>query len=137
ADRFKSGTVMPDLAAARMAGVGYLPVIFPGFSWHNLLGGPLNQIPRRGGRFFWRQAYNVQSAGATMVYVGMFDEVDEGTAMMKLAPSPAELPAGCSLVPLNIDGESLPSDWYLRVAGAASRMLRGELPLSSTMPSSP
>lgn len=137
ADRFKSGTVAPDLAAARAAHAGYMPVIFPGFSWHNLLGGPSNQIPRRGGRFFWRQAYNVISAGSSMIFVAMFDEVDEGTAMMKLAPAPAALPAGCALVPLNIDGENLPSDFYLRVAGEATRMLHGESALTPTLPIAP
>jgi hypothetical protein len=34
----------------------FLPVIFPGFSWHNLQGGTLDQIPRRKGEFFWSQA---------------------------------------------------------------------------------
>ena len=56
-----------------------------------------------------------------MVYGAMFDEVDEGAAMFKLAPTAAELPAQDTFVPLNIDGTNLPSDWYLRMAGAATR----------------
>ena len=66
-----------------------MPVIFPGFSWHNLKATlPLNQIPRNGGTFYWRQVYNAISAGCTMLYGAMFDEVDEGTAMFKMAPTP-------------------------------------------------
>ena len=72
-----------------------------------------------------------------MAYVAMFDEVDEGTAMMKLAPTPADLPAQGTFVPLNIDGTNVPSDWYLRLAGAASRMLRGDSTLTSVRPSNP
>ena len=118
-----------------------MPVIFPGFSWYNLMrgmnGSTLNQIPRIGGRFYWRQAYNAVSAGCTMIYGAMFDEVDEGTAMFKLAPTPNELPVQGTWVPLNIDGETLPSDWYLRLADKATRMLRGDIPLQSSMPISP
>jgi hypothetical protein len=40
-------------------------------------------------------------------------------------------------VPLNIDGTSLPSDWYLRLANEASKMLRGNIPLQSTIPITP
>jgi hypothetical protein len=115
----------------------YLPVIWPGFSWKNLNAGPLNQIPRTGGRFWWRQLYNAQLAGCNMIYGAMFDEVDEGTAMFKLAPTAAQLPAQGMFVPLNIDGEALPSDWYLRLAGEGGRMLRGEIPLTSTRPINP
>ena len=67
----------------------------------------------------------------------MFDEVDEGTAMFKLAKTASDLPAGVSMVPLDNDGTSLPSDWYLRLAGEANRMLRGEVPLQSTIPITP
>jgi hypothetical protein len=38
---------------------------------------------------------------------------------------------------LDIDGTSLPSDWYLRLANEAGKMLRGETPLQSTVPISP
>ncbi len=72
-----------------------------------------------------------------MIYGAMYDEMDEGTAMFKLAPTAAELPAQGTFVPLNIDGTTLPSDWYLKLADQAGKMLRGEIPLQSTIPISP
>jgi hypothetical protein len=137
ADNFRQNLIVPDMAEAAANGREYLPVIFPGFSWFNLNGGPLNQIPRNGGTFYWEQAYNAKLSGCSMIYGAMFDEVDEGTAIYKLAPTANEIPAQGSWVPLNIDGSSLPSDWYLRLAGEASRMLRGEIPLQSTIPITP
>ena len=137
ADNFRLNLILPDLAAATAAGREYMPVIFPGFSWHNLNAGPLNQIPRRAGAFYWRQAYNAVRSGCTMIYGAMFDEVDEGTAMYKLAPTAQQLPAQGTFVPLDIDGTSLPSDWYLRLANDAGKMLRGETPVQSTVPITP
>ena len=137
ADNFKVNLIVPDLADTKAHGIDYMPVIFPGFSWHNLNGGPLNQIPRNGGAFYWRQAYNAVMAQCTMVYGAMFDEMDEGTAMLKLAPTAAQLPANASFVPLNIDGQALPSDWYLRMADQASRMLRGDIPALPQIPIKP
>ena len=137
ADNFRQNLIVPDKAEAAANGREYMPVIFPGFSWFNLNGGPLNQIPRNGGTFYWRQAYNARLSGCTMVYGAMFDEVDEGTAMYKLAPTANEIPTQGSWVPLNIDGDSLPSDWYLRLANEASKMLRGDIPLQSTIPITP
>jgi hypothetical protein len=137
ADNFRRNLIVPDLAEAIAHGRDYMPVIFPGFSWFNLNGGPLNQIPRNGGSFYWRQAYNAMLSGCNMIYGAMFDEVDEGTAMYKLAPTANELPAQGSFVPLDIDGNSLPSDWYLRLAREASRMLRGDIPLQNTIPIAP
>ena len=112
-------------------------MIFPGFSWHNLNGGKPNQIPRRGGAFYWRQAFNAVNAGCTMIYGAMFDEMDEGTAMFKLAPTSRQLPAQGTFVSLDADGTKLPSDWYLRLVGAAGKMLRGEIPLTNGVPIKP
>lgn len=137
ADNFRQNYIVPDLAEARANGRDYLPVIWPGFSWHNLNGGAVNQIPRIGGRFWWRQLYNGMLAGCNMIFGAMFDEMDEGTAMLKMAPTAAQLPAQGTFVPLNIDGENLPSDWYLRLAGEGSKMLRREIPLTSTRPINP
>lgn len=137
ADIFAANLIAPDLADATSNGRDYLPVIFPGFSWKNLNNGPLNQIPRNAGAFYWRQAYNAVANGCTMIYGAMFDEVDEGTAMFKLAPTTAQLPAQGTFVPLNIDGTNLPPDWYLRLANEAGRMLRGEIPVQPTPPIAP
>lgn len=133
ADAYRA-TLAADLAAVTAAGKRYMPVVFPGFSWHNLAGGDSNQIPRRGGAFYWRQVGNAVGAGATMLKTAMFDEVDEGTAMFKLAPTAAQLPAGARLVPLDADGRGLSSDFYLRLGGAATSLLRGDLPLSPAAP---
>ena len=137
ADSFKQNLIIPDLADAASHGLDYMPVIFPGFSWHNLNAGPLNQIPRNGGTFYWRQAFNAISAGCTMLFGAMFDEMDEGTAIFKMAATPNELPVQGTFAPLNIDGQALSSDWYLRLADQAAKMLRGEIPLQSQIPIAP
>jgi hypothetical protein len=137
ADTFRSNLIAPDLVEATAHGVRYVPVVFPGFTWHNLTGNPANQIPRHGGHFYWRQVYNAVAAGCTMIYGAMFDEVDEGTAMYKLAPTSATLPTQVPYVPLDVDGYALPSDWYLRVAHEATKMVRGDIGLTPTMPITP
>lgn len=137
ADDFMKKIIAPDLVAAAKAGREYMPVVFPGFSWHNLNGGAANQIPRRGGTFFWRQIFNAVNADCPMIYGAMFDEVDEGTAMFKLAPTKAQLPTNGNFVPLNVDGVEFPSDWYLRLANEAGKMLRREIPLQNKIPISP
>ena len=98
----------------------YYAVVFPGFSWTNLKNGrsPLNQIPRLGGRFFASQIDLVKYYGMNMAYIAMFDEVDEGTAIFKCTNYP---PIGSFMT-----YEGLPSDHYLKLAGIASKYLRGE-----------
>ena len=103
----------------------------------DLNGGLLNQIPRYGGTFYWRQVFNAISSSCTMIYGAMFDEMNEGTSMLKMAPTSAQLPVQATLVPVNLDGQALPSDWYLRLAGQAAAMLRGDIPLQGTIPISP
>jgi hypothetical protein len=138
ADLFMNSVMRSDVLEAKQAGADYMPVVFPGFSWKNLKpGAALNQTPRRGGRFYWRQVFNALDLGCTTIYGAMFDEVDEGTAMFKLAATRADLPAQGTFLPLDADGERLPSDWYLRLAGEAGKALRGEIPLSSRRPIDP
>ena len=59
-----------------------------------------------------------------MLYGAMFDEVDEGTAMFKLATTAQEAPAAASIVTLDADGEALPSDWYLQLSREAQVRLQ-------------
>jgi len=104
-------------------GIEYLPVIFPGFSWHNLHGGTLDQIPRLGGRFLWTQAFEARQAGADALYVAMFDEADEATAIFKCIDPPTR-----ELATRFVGMENLPSDHYLRLTGEIRRMIRDERP---------
>lgn len=126
ADAFYRTEVAPDIVEARRLGIDDLPVVFPGFSWHNLKATPpFNQIPRRGGRFYWRQVQNEIRLGTTMLYGAMFDEVDEGTAMFKPAETSRAAPVDARFLTLDADGGAVPKDWYLRLAGEAQRVLLG------------
>ena len=123
--------VRQDIAWCKAAGVDYMPVLYPGFSWYNLQGGvaaPVNQIPRLGGRFFWKQVHTCLGEGARMLYLAMFDEIDEGTAFFKCAN---EVPVGESPF---LSFEGVPSDRYLWLAGMAGKALRGEISLTEEMP---
>jgi hypothetical protein len=139
ADNFKTNRIVPDLAECKKLGKDYLPVVWPGFSWSNMHHGttPQNQIPRRGGMLYWEQIYNAVSAGATMLYGAMFDEVDEGTAILKACPKKTSAPSDGWWLTLDADGYNLPSDWYLRLAGYGGMMLKKQIPLSKTMPINP
>ncbi len=105
--------------------VDFLPVIWPGFSWHNLKGDTKNKRPRRGGNFYWTQANRVISGNAKSVYIAMFDEVDESTAMYKLAENDTQTPDQGYFLTLDADGYDLPSDWYLRCAKLTTEVVRG------------
>ena len=134
ADNYTANITIPDLAECKTNAIDYMPVVFPGFSWYHENGGPLNQIPRNGGSFYWRQVYDAVHAGCKMIYGAMFDEVNEGTAMYKLVPTTAQLPAQGQFLALDCDGVTLDSDWYLRLANQAGRMLRKEIPLQTGIP---
>ncbi len=128
---YSEKTMGPDIAWCKEREKDYLPVVFPGFSWHNQNRRfPINSIPRLGGKFLWSQFVAAKKAGATMIYQAMFDEVDEGTAIYKCTNN---VPVGESTFS-TFDG--LPSDFYLKLVGAASKMLRGDLPLTEEMPGS-
>ena len=129
-DAFVQNFVVPDLAETKRLGLGYMPVIFPGFSWYNLMTNRnkpdqavLNRIPRHCGKFLWKQVFSMLDARVDMLYAAMFDEVDEGTALFPVETSKDKLPVGANMVVLNQDGCALPDDWYLRVTGEATKYL--------------
>jgi hypothetical protein len=70
--------------------VVYAEHIFPGGSDRNMHPNNGKDAPdhtntgsRFGGRFYWNQFYYDIRNGAQAIYVGMFDEMDEGTAIFK------------------------------------------------------
>jgi hypothetical protein len=128
-DRMRRTVWAPDLAELKENGIGYMPTAFPGFSWDNLRQTRPGEttIPRRKGEFYWRQFAIFRELGVKTVFVGMFDEVNEGTAIYKVAN---ETPVGKHF--LTYEGQ--PTDTYLKLTGAATRMIRGQTPLSWTPP---
>ena len=134
-DRFRD-LVLGDIRWCKENGVDYVPAVTPGFSWHNLSKiefpddvKPVGSIPRQGGRFYWQQLSTAIMAGAEMIYVAMFDEVDEGTAIFKCTDNP---PVSQYAKFIDMDGQ--PSDHYLWLTGEAARMLRKENSLTFKMP---
>ena len=129
ARRHGEKTWQPDIAWCAEQKVDFLPVVFPGFSWFNMFGRQFDHMPRMKGEFLWSQFVAGKRAGATMIYVAMFDEVDEGTAIFKCTN---DIAVGGPNKFLSYEG--LPSDFYLRLTGSGAKLLRGELPLTETVP---
>jgi hypothetical protein len=129
ARRHGEKTWQPDLAWCAQHKIDFLPVVFPGFSWFNMKGKAFDSIPRLKGEFLWSQFAAAKRAGATMLYLAMFDEVDEGTAIFKCAN---DVPVADNTKFLTYEG--LPGDFYLRLAGNGAKLLRGELPITDTVP---
>lgn len=134
-DRYRD-LVMEDMKWCRINNVDYVPCVYPGFSWHNLSVHafpddikPVGSIPRQGGRFYWQLVSTAINSGAKMLYVAMFDEVNEGTAIFKCSDTP---PVGKLTSFITMDHK--PSDHYLWLTGEAAKMIRGEKPLVFTMP---
>ncbi|MCW3092985.1 MAG: xylosidase [Ferruginibacter sp.] len=122
--------IADDLAWCKQNKLGYVPVIFPGFSWHNMNpGSAFDQTPRNKGQFFWKQLYGALDIGVDMLYIAMFDEVDEGTAIFKIDQHP---PVGDSRFVTFEEG--IPSDYYLYLTGIAGKMLRKKIPLKQDIP---
>ena len=121
-----------DLAEAKKSGMTYLPVVYPGFAWTNLKGKGAEKatIPRLGGEFFWRQFVTAADLGVEMAYVAMFDEVDEAMAVFKVTNAPPKEAKFAT-------HDGLPSDWYLRLTGEGSKVIRGEKKAERTLPIKP
>jgi hypothetical protein len=134
-DRY-AGRVAGDIAWCAKQKLDYVPCVFPGFSWHNLAqtredlsNGVLGAIPRQKGRFYWDMISQAIAAKSKMLYVAMFDEMDEGTAIFKCAN---ETPVNTGEAKF-LSYEGLPSDHYLWLTGQAGRLLRGEIPPDARM----
>jgi hypothetical protein len=153
ADSKWNNVIKGDIDATTASGQGYMPTLWPGTSVSNLMrirgeSRPLNQVPRLGGQFWWHQLYNYLGNDPlhkiTMAYGAMFDEVDEGTAMYKLAATvndvPHQAPAGFVYLDMPDSyspiGYSLPSDWYLELANCGTKALHGEFIPTDVIPAS-
>ena len=90
-----------DIVWCKTNGVEYAPLCFPGSSDRNMH--PENSINQRhGGQFLWDQMYHCIKSGAQMLYIAMFDEIDEGTAIYKC------------LNQRDVPGNEADQDYYIR-----------------------
>lgn len=125
ATSFTKNITVGDMADLKSRGKRFIPSIWTGPA-------------RIGGRFWWAQFYETRAIGNNTYFGSMFDEVDESTAIYKVAANksmlPVEVPAHGPFITLDADGENLPSDFYLRLGGEASRVLRGERALTPDRP---
>jgi hypothetical protein len=134
ADAMLTGTMIPDKTYLDARNIDYMPVIFPGFAWSQWNEGTVNWAPRNAGDFMWKQAINIKSLGVSSMYFAMFDEYDEGTAIMKNATDWSMIPTDQYFLTSSADGIWLSSDFQLRVAGASIEMLKGTRAVTTTVP---
>ncbi|KZV81772.1 hypothetical protein EXIGLDRAFT_364875 [Exidia glandulosa HHB12029] len=140
ADEYAQIKMKDDLESIKVNSFGrkvdFIPVVFPGMSSHYLSNqkDPMNWTKRDGGKFLWRQIYNARQTTVRTIYMAMWDEYDEGTALMPIVSSKRSLPRGADFIALDADGYDLPTDWYMRIAGLAADSLHRDQTLDETLP---
>ncbi len=120
--------VKDDIAWCKANGIDYTPTISPGIR-EKILHENDYEKPREGGYYFWDMARAAIDAGSEMLYLGMFDEVDEGTQYHKIDNNPPPYREDLSFATYGTD----PEDHYLWLAGEATRALRGEFYMTDVM----
>jgi hypothetical protein len=70
----------------------------------------------------------------TVLKIAMFDEVNEGTAVLKVASKRTDAPEQGYWLTLDADGQDLPSDWYLRLSGEITRVFHGDAKATEELP---
>jgi hypothetical protein len=122
-----------DIAKCQANNVLFIPVFNSGT---NIAGPPpippkLPSVPRRMGNYLWEQFVAASKIGViNSAFVAMFDEINEGTQIMKTTNHPpTQFPF------LTFDGAT--NDYYLRLVGLGEKMLREHKPVPEIIPISP
>lgn len=95
-----------------------MPIIYPGFRWQNLKRNEKTlYIPRNKGKFMWAQFCKAKKLGFKAVFIAMFDELNESTAIFKTSRTP---PKNANLI-----ANDLKPDGYLKITKEGGRLLKG------------
>jgi hypothetical protein len=122
-----------DAAMCASNKVLYIPVIYAGT---HIAGRPpvppvLPTVPRRNGNMLWEQfAAASKIPCINSVFVAMFDEVNEGTEILKVSNTP---PTNAPFITY----EGATGDWYMRLVRLGETMLINHTPITMPIPISP
>ena len=119
--------MIPDVEYCRQNGIDFLPVCIAGSgNWVNA-NLTLSTTDRLGGNLLWTEIQNVKQLGLNSVYFAMFDEFEENTQLMNTAVDYFDIPTDEYFETLAKDGVWVSSDYYLKLAAAAAKLLRNEI----------
>ncbi|MEQ9305240.1 MAG: T9SS type A sorting domain-containing protein, partial [Marinoscillum sp.] len=142
---FYNDIVAPQMQLCHDQNIDFMPVLWPGFSWYNLKNnGTFEHHPRNQGALFWGQVFNAKNKfnnynnlkHNASLYIAMFDEFDEATAIMKAASRPDMLPPNPNDAQL-LRYQGVESDFYLRLVKDAREVLKGSKCPQANVPTNP
>lgn len=129
ANKFAQRHYKEELEWTRSRGIDYMPVIWPGIEPQKQ-----SKVSRNQGKFLWRQFYNLFETGHDTAYIASLDGYDDATAILKAASDSSMTPENYSASTLSSEGKYVAPDYYLRLAGAGARMIRGQQGISKNVP---
>ena len=127
-------TTPSDSAFFRNRGQDFYPHIWPGFSWAHLKQMPASSAytNREGGQFYWDKGRDsIKAGGADRLFVGMFDEYDEGTAIAPMTDNP---PDSWQDYGRFLNNQGKPADWWMMLTDELKRMMYGQRIETGTLP---
>src|SRR5258708_3776098 len=125
-DNFYDNVQLAEQADCNANGMDLQPCVLPGDTGQRIHGD-----------FMWRQFYNMVRLGAQGIYISMFDEYGEGNQIAKSAEDASMKPTNSGSFTLDEDGVHCSSDYYLRLSGDGTKMLKGQIGLTATRPTQP
>ena len=133
-DQYYNEYMTPDVAYCKQNGIDFLPVCIAGSGNWVVNSSTLAITDRLGGNLLWSQIRNVKKIGLNSVYFAMFDEFEESTQIMNAAVDYFDIPTNEYFETLAKDGVWVAPDYYLRLAAAAAKLLRNEIPDTQEIP---
>jgi autotransporter-associated beta strand protein len=125
-----------DAALIRNRGQDFYPHVWPGFSWAHLkqlpATPPTQYTDRAGGQYYWDKGRDwINGGGADRLFIGMFDEYDEGTQIIPMTDDP---PLPHPEWGRFINNQGKPGDWWLMLTDELKRMMWGQRANTGTLP---
>jgi hypothetical protein len=134
ANGYYNNEMKADYTACQNNNTDYLPVCFAGSGiWVNG-SNQLSEVDREGGKLLWTQIRNAKALGCNAVYFAMLDEFEENTNLINSARDYFDIPTSEYFETLAKNGIWTSSDYYLRLAATASKLLRGQIANTEDIP---